>query len=72
MSQTKPTNQQTTNQANKQAEVLGKLQRLQEQRESQKNNLTRFNGLVVVNVGVKPTEHFPKLKERRPGQQGKR
>ena len=63
MSQTKTNNQQPNNQANKQAEVLGKLQRLQEQRQSQKSNLTRFDGLVVVNVGVKPTEHFPKLKD---------
>ena len=63
MSQTKTNNQQTNNQANKQADVLSKLQRLQEQRQSQKSNLTRFDGLVVVNVGVKPTEHFPKLKD---------
>ena len=63
MSQTKTNNQPTNNQANKQADVLGKLQRLQEQRQSQKSNLTRFDGLVVVNVGVKPTEHFPKLKD---------
>ena len=60
--QNRPTNKRPTKQ-NKQADVLSKLQRLQEQRQSQKSNLTRFDGLVVVNVGVKPTEHFPKLKD---------
>lgn len=42
---------------------LERLQKLVNQ-QSKSNNMTAFSGLVVVNVGCKPTEHFPKLQDK--------
>lgn len=44
---------------------LQKLQALQAKNKTQatQSAMTRFDGLVVVNVGVAETEHFPKLKD---------
>lgn len=62
MSQNNQNNQTKQNQSN-QLTTLEKLQKLQEQRKDNKATKTRFDGIVVVNVGVEPTEHFPKLKD---------
>lgn len=40
---------------------IDKLKALQSQQKQ--SNLTVFNGLVVVNVGVEPVPHFPKLRD---------
>ena len=42
---------------------LEKLKALQSQSNTTNASLTLFNNVVVVNVGVNPTPHFPKLKE---------
>ena len=42
---------------------LERLQKLVNQ-PSKSNNMTAFNGLVVVNVGCQPKEHFPKLQDK--------
>lgn len=41
---------------------LEKLKALQESK-SKTANLSLFNNLVVIDVGIKPTQHFPKLKD---------
>ena len=43
---------------------LEKLKALQSQSNTTNASLTLFNNVVVVNVGVNPTPHFPKLKDR--------
>lgn len=43
---------------------LEKLKALQSQSNTTNASLTLFNNVVVVNVGVKPTPHFPKLKDK--------
>lgn len=42
---------------------LERLQSLANQ-PSKNSNMTAFSGLVVVNVGCQPIEHFPKLKDK--------
>ena len=42
---------------------LEKLKALQSQSNTTNASLTLFNNVVVVNVGVNPTPHFPKLKD---------
>lgn len=44
---------------------IEKLRELQakQKNQAQTSNMTDFNGLVVIHVGVEPTEHFPKLKD---------
>lgn len=42
---------------------LDRLQKLANE-QSKSNNMTAFSGLVVVNVGCKPVEHFPKLQDK--------
>lgn len=42
---------------------LEKLKALQESK-SKTANLSLFNNVVVIDVGIKPTEHFPKLKDK--------
>lgn len=42
---------------------IEQLKELQEKQRVQKNNLTLFQSLICVNVGVQPTQHFPKLKD---------
>lgn len=44
---------------------LDKLKQLQKQQQSQasKSSMTAFDDIVVINVGVPPREHFPKLKD---------
>lgn len=41
---------------------LEKLKALQESK-NKTANLTLFNNVVVIDVGIKPTQHFPKLKD---------
>ena len=41
---------------------IEKLKALQESK-SKTANLTLFNNLVVIDLGIKPTQHFPKLKD---------
>ena len=41
---------------------LEKLKALQESK-SKTANLSLFNNLIVIDVGIKPTQHFPKLKD---------
>ena len=41
---------------------LEKLKALQESK-SKTANLSLFSNLVVIDVGIKPTQHFPKLKD---------
>ena len=41
-----------------------KLKALQSQSNTTNASLTLFNNVVVVNVGVNPTSHFPKLKDK--------
>lgn len=41
---------------------LEKLKALQDSK-SKTANLSLFNNLVVIDVGIKPTQHFPKLKD---------
>ncbi len=48
---------------NNQLTTLDKLKKLQQEQKSNQTNLTRFDKLVVVHVGVEPTQHFPKLKD---------
>ena len=43
---------------------LEKLKALQSQSNTTNASLTLFNNVVVVNVGVNPTPHFPKLKDK--------
>lgn len=43
---------------------LEKLKALQSQNNSANASLTLFNNVVVVNVGVNPTQHFPKVKDK--------
>ena len=43
---------------------LEKLKALQTQSNTTNASLTLFNNVVVVNVGVNPTPHFPKLKDK--------
>lgn len=40
-----------------------KLKALQESK-NKTSNLTLFNNVVVIDVGIKPTQHFPKLKDK--------
>lgn len=42
---------------------LEKLKALQESK-SKTANLSVFDNIVVIDVGIKPTQHFPKLKDR--------
>ena len=60
--QNRPTNKQTTKQTSK-LRSWANSSDFKNNANHKKSNLTRFDGLVVVNVGVKPTEHFPKLKD---------
>ena len=41
---------------------LEKLKALQESK-NKTANLTLFNNVVVIDVGIKPSQHFPKLKD---------
>lgn len=41
---------------------IEKLKALQESK-SKTANLTLFSNVVVIDVGIKPTQHFPKLKD---------
>lgn len=42
---------------------LEKLKALQESK-SKTANLSLFNNVVVIDVGIEPTQHFPKLKDK--------
>lgn len=42
---------------------IEKLKALQESK-NKTSNLTLFNNVVVIDVGIKPTQHFPKLKDK--------
>ena len=44
------------------SQQIEKLKALQESK-SKTANLSLFNNLVVIDVGIKPTQHFPKLKD---------
>lgn len=43
---------------------LEKLKALQSQNSAGNASLTLFNNVIVVNVGVNPTQHFPKIKDK--------
>lgn len=45
---------------------MTQLERLQDlvNQPMQSSNMTAFSGLVIVNVGCQPTEHFQKLKDK--------
>lgn len=44
------------------SQQIEKLKALQESK-SKTANLTLFSNLVVIDLGIKPTQHFPKLKD---------
>lgn len=42
---------------------MSQIEKLQNLQKRKQNNLSHFSGLVVVNVGVEPKKHYPKLKD---------